>query len=57
MNSKTLSVIISEFSRKVGIDYVAMSTAGVLTSLPPVILALVFQRYIVQGLTAGAMKG
>ncbi|NLM41418.1 MAG: carbohydrate ABC transporter permease [Firmicutes bacterium] len=57
MNSKTLSVIISEFSSKVGIDYVAMSTAGVLTSLPPVILALVFQRYIVQGLTAGAMKG
>lgn len=57
VNAKTLSVIVSEFSSKVGIDYVAMSTAGVLTSLPPVILALIFQKYIVQGLTAGAVKG
>ena len=57
MNSKTLSVVISEFSSKVGIDYVAMATAGVLASIPPVVLAIVFQRYIVQGLTAGAVKG
>lgn len=57
LDSKTLSVIVAEFSSKVGVDYVAMSTAGVLTSLPPVLLALVFQRYIIQGLTAGAVKG
>jgi multiple sugar transport system permease protein len=57
MDSKTLSVVISEFSSKVGIDYVAMATAGVLASIPPVVLAIVFQRYIVQGLTAGAVKG
>ena len=56
LDSKTLSVIVAEFSSKVGVDYVAMSTAGVLTSLPPVLLALVFQRYIIQGLTAGAVK-
>ncbi|BAS27907.1 carbohydrate ABC transporter permease [Limnochorda pilosa] len=57
LQSKTLSVIVSEFSSKVGIDYVAMSTAGVLTSIPPVLLALLFQRYIIRGLTAGAVKG
>lgn len=57
LDSKTLSVIVAEFSSKVGVDYVAMSTAGVLTSIPPVLLALVFQRYIIQGLTAGAVKG
>lgn len=57
LRSKTISVIISEFSSKVGVDYVAMAAAGVVASLPPVILALVFQRYIVQGLTAGAVKG
>lgn len=56
MASKTLSVVVSEFTTKVGTDYVAMSTAGVLTSLPPVILAILFQRYIVRGLTAGAVK-
>ena len=57
LHSKTLSVIVAEFSSKVGVDYVAMATAGVLTSLPPVLLALFFQRYIIQGLTAGAVKG
>jgi len=57
LSSKTLSVLIEEFSSKFGEDYVAMSAAGVLASLPPVVLALVFQRYIVRGLTAGAVKG
>ena len=57
LKSKTISVLISEFSSKVGIDYVAMASAGVVASLPPVILALIFQKYIVQGLTAGAVKG
>ncbi|HKI55812.1 MAG TPA: carbohydrate ABC transporter permease [Trueperaceae bacterium] len=57
LRSKTLSVIVAEFSSKVGVDYVAMATAGVLASLPPVLLALFFQRYIIQGLTAGAVKG
>ncbi len=57
LNSKTISVLLSEFSSKVGIDYVAMASAGVIASLPPVVMALVFQKYIVQGLTGGAVKG
>ncbi|MFO7544191.1 MAG: carbohydrate ABC transporter permease [Trueperaceae bacterium] len=57
LNSKTLSVIVAEFSSKVGVDYVAMATAGVLASIPPVLVAMIFQRYIIQGLTAGAVKG
>lgn len=57
LRSKTISVLISEYSSKVGMDYVAMAAAGVIASLPPVILALFFQKYIVQGLTAGAVKG
>jgi multiple sugar transport system permease protein len=57
LKSKTISVLISEYSSKVGVDYVAMAAAGVIASLPPVILAIMFQKYIVQGLTAGAVKG
>jgi multiple sugar transport system permease protein len=34
-----------------------MMAGGILAALPPVILALIFQRYIVGGLTAGAVKG
>lgn len=57
MHSKTISVLISEYSSKVGVDYVAMATAGVIASLPPVIIAIMFQRYIVKGLTSGSVKG
>jgi len=56
-NAKTLPVLISEFSTKVGADYVMMSTAGVLASLLPVVLALIFQKFITKGLTGGAVKG
>ena len=30
---------------------------GILAALPPVLIALIFQRYIVGGLAAGAVKG
>lgn len=55
--SKTLPVVISEFSTQFGLDYGMVSTGGVITSIPPVLLALVFQRHIVGGLSAGAIKG
>jgi multiple sugar transport system permease protein len=34
-----------------------MMTGGVLAAIPPVLLSLIFARYIVSGLTAGAVKG
>lgn len=55
--SKTLPVLITEFSSKYGADFILTSTAGVLASLPPVLLALLFQKYIISGLTSGAVKG
>ena len=57
ISAKTLPVLISEFSTKFGADYVMMSTGGVLASLPPVVLALIFQKFIIKGLTRGAVKG
>ncbi|RKP49902.1 carbohydrate ABC transporter permease [Cohnella endophytica] len=55
--SKTLPVVITEFSSKHGADYIMTSTGGVIASLPPVLLAFFFQRYILSGLTNGAVKG
>lgn len=55
--AKTITVIVTEFATQFGIDYGLMTTGGVIGSIPPLILALLLQRYIVQGLTAGAMKG
>lgn len=57
LESKTLPVLIFDFNSKFGSDYVMSATAGVLASLPPVIVALIFQKYIISGLSAGAIKG
>jgi multiple sugar transport system permease protein len=38
------------------LDYLQIAAAGVLASLPPVILALIFQKFIIKGLTGGAVK-
>jgi multiple sugar transport system permease protein len=54
---KTISLAIGEFSTQFSIDYGMMATGGILTALPPIILAFIFQKYIVQGLTHGALKG
>ena len=32
-------------------------TGGVIAAIPPVLIALLFQRYLVSGLTSGAVKG
>jgi multiple sugar transport system permease protein len=55
--AKTVPVAIAEFTGWYVVDVTAMMTGGVLAAIPPVILALIFQRYIVSGLTAGAVKG
>ncbi|MCX6066200.1 MAG: carbohydrate ABC transporter permease [Chloroflexi bacterium] len=55
--SKTVPVAIAEFTGRYAVDITAMMAGGVLAALPPVILALIFQRYIVSGLSAGAVKG
>ncbi|MCC6943172.1 MAG: ABC transporter permease subunit [Thermomicrobiales bacterium] len=38
-------------------NYGTLFAAGILAILPPVTLAFVLQRYLVQGLTAGSVKG
>jgi multiple sugar transport system permease protein len=55
--AKTVPVAIAEFTGRYVVDVGGMMTGGVLAAIPPVLLSLVFQRYIVSGLTAGAVKG
>ncbi len=57
VTAKTLPVLIGEFSTKLGLEYLRIASAGVIASLPPIILALIFQKYLIKGLTAGAIKG
>ncbi len=57
INAKTISVAIAEFSGKHAVDYGMIATGGILAALPPTILAVFFQRYIISGLTSGGVKG
>jgi multiple sugar transport system permease protein len=54
--AKMVPVAISEFTGRHAVDFGAMATGGVLAAVPVVIVALVFNRLIVSGLTAGAVK-
>lgn len=56
-SAKTVPVAIAEFTGRYAIDYGAMTTGGVLAAIPPILIALLLQRYIVGGLTSGAVKG
>lgn len=55
--AKTVPVAIAEFTGRYVVDVGGMMTGGVLAAIPPVVLSLIFSRYIVSGLTAGAVKG
>jgi multiple sugar transport system permease protein len=55
--AKTAPVAIAEFVGRYVVNINGMMAGGILAALPPVVLALIFQRYIVRGMTAGAVKG
>ncbi|MGF6873590.1 carbohydrate ABC transporter permease [Paraburkholderia sp. MM5477-R1] len=54
--SKTLPVVVAGFATDVTTQRTLMATGGVLAIIPPLLLAFLFQRLIVQGLTSGAVK-
>lgn len=55
--SKTIPVAIAEFTGRYETDFGLQAAGGVLASVPPVLIATLFQRHIVGGLGAGAVKG
>jgi multiple sugar transport system permease protein len=55
--SKTAPVAMAEFIGRYAFNINGMMAGGIIAALPPVILALAFQRYIVRGMTSGAVKG
>ena len=55
--SQTMPIVVASFTSDFTISFSFINAAGVLAIVPPVILAILFERYIVSGLTAGAVKG
>jgi multiple sugar transport system permease protein len=56
-NAQPITVIIAGVEHTQGVQFHAVATRLLLAILPPAILALAAQRYIVRGLTFGAVKG
>ena len=55
--SQTMPIVVASFASDFTISFSFINAAGVLAVVPPVLMAVVFERYIVSGLTAGAVKG
>lgn len=56
-DTTTLPVAVFNFVSYAYIDWGGLMAASVAITLPIVILALCLQKYIISGLTAGAVKG
>jgi multiple sugar transport system permease protein len=56
LQAKTLPVVMSGFITDKGMQWDQMTALGVITILPVLIFALAVQRYLVRGLTLGAVK-
>jgi multiple sugar transport system permease protein len=57
LRAKTLPVAIADFAAGRATDYGLVSAVGVLAAMPPTIFAVLFQRSLVSGLSAGSVKG
>ena len=55
--SQTMPIVVASFASDFTISFSFINAAGVLAIVPPVVMAVAFERYIVSGLTAGAVKG
>ena len=56
-NAIPMPVIIAGAEHTRGVDFQFVGTRVMITMLPPLIMALLAQRYIVRGLSLGAVKG
>jgi ABC-type glycerol-3-phosphate transport system permease component len=54
---QTLSVVIAEFVGETGIEWPQIMAAAVIALTPVITFTFIVQRHLVQGLTAGAVKG
>lgn len=56
-NAQTLPILVNSFVSSQSISWGPMCAAGIVSALPIVLLGFFVQRFMVQGLTAGAVKG
>lgn len=57
LDSMPISVAVFQFIGDVSVSWASMAAAAILAIIPTVFIVMFFQRYIVTGLTSGALKG
>jgi multiple sugar transport system permease protein len=57
LKSQTLPIVVAGMGNDRGVYFGQMAAAGMITILPVLALGLFIQRFLVQGLTSGALKG
>ena len=55
--AKTVTVAIVDFTSGRIADYGIVAAAGLIAAVPPVLIGFLLQRHLVEGLTAGGVKG
>lgn len=56
-DNKTITILLNHISSQEGTDYGLMAAAVSLVVVPVVIVYIFLQKYIIKGMTAGAIKG
>lgn len=56
LKSKPITVAISEFVGQYYAEWNLMSAGSLIAIIPPILMVLIFQKYIIKGLTAGSIK-
>ena len=56
-DARTMPVLVAQLSSELGTEYGFLTSSAVLAVIPPLVLALIFQRMIISGIGAGAVKG
>lgn len=56
LDARTMPVVLSMFLGEFAIEYRLLAASLILGVMPPIILALIFQKHIITGLTRGATK-
>lgn len=54
--TKPLTVLITEFNGRYTMDYGMITAAGIITMIPPVLIVLLLNKYLISGLMDAAVK-
>ena len=56
-NTKPVAIVTSEFMTKDAVNYGMTAAAGIFAIVPAVVLVICLKKYIISGMTGGAVKG